>query len=348
MKAKTSSLRIILINIIIIVLLMVVSFVAMEWILRLYIPDMDHKGMNELAPAPLYYRIIPNYQGILEGVKVTINQDGYRDGEFVRNIPENQKLIVVIGDSITFGQGVAQDKTFPAVLQNLLNSGEKTDRFRVWNLGVPGYNTAQEIEVFRSLVLPQKPYWIILAYVVNDVEPVNEGALRIIGGEKPHNEKSWISRQIDDSLLIYIVKSRLGQFIRWFKPDYLVSSYVDDTISLYTMVQSPWSDVSSMIESMKTLSHENDIRFTVAMMPSMIDFERYPFEKISKIVEKFCKDKGIDYLDLLQYFKGMDPSGLHVSMVDSHPNAMAYNIIAKALANHILNSTGDRTQNSGG
>ncbi len=338
MAQKNSSIKVVLINLSLVIVMLVVSFIVLEWVLRLYIPDTDHKGMNELAPAPLYYRIIPNYQGVLEGVKVSINSDGYRDAEFERQRPENQKLVAIVGDSITFGQGVPQEKTFPAVLENILNSSAKKREYRVWNLGVPGYNTHQEYEVFNSLVLPQKPYWIFLAYIVNDVEPINEGALRIIGGEKPKDHASWISGQLDESLVIYLARNRLGQMIRMFKPDYYGSSYIDDTISLYGGPVSPWFDVSKTIESMKRISDENNIRFTVVTLPSMIDFENYPFEKINRLLESFCKEKGIDFLDVLPYFRGKTPSSFHVSMIDSHPNEFAYRIIARAIADHMAES----------
>lgn len=338
MAEKNSSLKIISVNLSLVIVLLVVSFVGAEWFLRLYIPDTDHKGMNELAPAPLYYRIIPNYQGVLEGVKVSVNSDGYRDSEFERQRPEYQKLVAIIGDSITFGQGVPQEKTFPAVLETLLNSSTKKREYRVWNLGVPGYNTQQEYEVFNSLVLPQKPYWIFLAFIVNDVEPVNEGALRIIGGEKPQGQASWISRQLDESLVIYLARNRLGQMIRMFKPDYHGSSYIEDTVRLYEGTESPWIAASKAIESMKLLSDEKNIRFTVVMIPSMMDFERYPFEKINRLLESFCKEKGIDFLDVLPHFRGHNPSSFHVSMIDSHPNEFAYRIIARAIADHMAKS----------
>ena len=335
MAKKNSSLKIVIINLCLVIALLAVFFVGTEWLLRLYIPDTDHKGMNELAPAPLYYRIIPNYRGALEGVKVSINSDGYRDAEFERQRHDNQKLVAIIGDSITFGQGVPQEKTFPAVLEKLLNQSGKKSEYRVWNMGVPGYNTHQEYEVFNSLVLPQKPYWIFLAYIVNDVEPINEGALRIIGGEKPQAQDSWISRQLEESIVLYLVRNRIGQMIRMFKPEYRVSSYVEDTVGMYEGPESPWIAVSKAIESMKLLSDERNIRFTVLMIPSMMDFERYPFEKINRLVESFCKEKGIDFLDVLPYFRGQNPSSFHVSMIDSHPNEFAYRIIAEAIAAHM-------------
>ena len=337
MAQKNSSLKILVINISLVFVLLAVSLIAAEWILRLYIPDTDHKGMNELAPAPLYYRIIPNYQGILEGVKININSDGYRDSEFERQRHDNQKLVAIIGDSITFGQGVAQEKTFPAVLENLLNQSGKKTEYRVWNLGVPGYNTQQEFEVFNSFVLPQNPGWIFLAYVINDVEPVNMDALKLISGEKPENPKSWLSTQLERSLTIQVVRNRLGRVIKLFKPDYRFSSYVDDALNQYEGSNSSWSAVSKMIEAMNNMAQKNDIKFTVVMIPSIMDFNNYPFQRINQKMELLCKEKGIDFLDLLPYFKNLDPQKLVVSIIDAHPNSLAHKIIAGALAERVVN-----------
>lgn len=329
-------LKIILINLILIVILVGVSFYAVESILRSYVPDTDHTGMNELAPAPLYYRIKPNFGGVLEGVQVTINSHGYRDREFIKQRPQEEDLIAILGDSITFGQGVPQDETFPAILEKLLNeskSGQK--HFRVWNLGVPGYNTMQEYEVFKSLVLPAKPTWVFLAYVINDVEPVNQGALKLIAGNKTEPTKSWFSYQWDKSIVVHIAKNRLGGLIRWIKPDWRFSSYVDDAISQYEGPESPWTEVSKIIISIKKLCDENGIRFTLVMTPSMMDFNNYPFLRINQIVEAFCKDNNIDFLDVLPYFKNSNPEQLFVSTIDPHPNGLAQSMIARALMDHI-------------
>lgn len=329
------SLKVILINLSLIIVLLIASFLMIEWGLRLHIPDTDHTGMNELAPAPLYYRIKPNFSGILEGVKVDINSDGFRDNEFMKQRPEKQKLIAILGDSIAFGQGVPQDQTFPAILEKLLNVPPVDMNYTVWNLGVPGYNTQQEYQVLQSLVLPANPNWVFLAYVINDVEPVNKEALKLIAGEKPDRSRSWFSQQLDKSITLEIARNRMGRILRWFKPDWRFSSYVDDAIAMYAGPGGPWSDVSNIIESMKIDCDRKNIRFTLVMTPAMMDFSNYPFRKINQTVERFCEEKGIDYLDVLPYFRNYDPQKLAVSIIDSHPNAQAQAIIASAVADHI-------------
>lgn len=49
---------------------------------------------------------------------VSINSLGYRDEEF--NLNQRKKRILVIGDSFTFGYGVNNDESYPALLNNLL------------------------------------------------------------------------------------------------------------------------------------------------------------------------------------------------------------------------------------
>ncbi len=332
-KSYSAMLRVILVNLALVALLLVISFVAIETVLRMYIPDTDHTGMNELAPAPLYYRIKPDFDAVLEGVKVTTNSDGYRDDAFEKRKPENKQLIAVIGDSIAFGQGVPQAQTFPSRLEKLLNSSLTADKkYAVWNMGVPGYNTWQEYEVLKSLLEMADPDWVFLAYVINDVEPVNQDALKLLSGENNKSSSHGIFR---NSIAIQIARNRLGRVVRWFKPEWYFSSYVEDTVLQYMDPQGPWKEVSNIIKSMQMLCDQKKIRFTVVMTPTMMDFNNYPFLEINQKMKNFCRQNGIDYLDVLPYFMGLDHQRLVVSMIDSHPNAQAQEIIARALMDHI-------------
>ena len=58
--------------------------------------------------------------------------------------------IIVLGDSFTFGQAVPQERLFTSVLERNLNHSPSV-RFEVINAGVPGYGSAQELLLLRSL-----------------------------------------------------------------------------------------------------------------------------------------------------------------------------------------------------
>ena len=75
----------------------------------------------------------------------TINQAGFRDYVYTKHKPAGTFRIIVIGDSTTAGNGVkALEKTYPKVLEKILNKGQGSHRrYEVLNMGVGGYHTAR-------------------------------------------------------------------------------------------------------------------------------------------------------------------------------------------------------------
>ncbi len=74
-------------------------------------------------------------------------------------------VIVAFGDSLTAGQGVDRDETFPAYLQREIDSRRLA--FRVVNEGVSGDTTAKALSRVGT-ALAYGPQWVILALGAND------------------------------------------------------------------------------------------------------------------------------------------------------------------------------------
>ncbi len=130
----------------------------------------------------------PNLQIVREGVEIKTNSNGFRDTDFSGEPKPGEFLIAVLGDSFVFGQGVPQTETMPVILQKILNKSSKDPRFRVWNLGVSGYNTEQEAYLLKSFALPRKPNWVVVGYNINDCEPIGvdpSSVKKEERGEKP-------------------------------------------------------------------------------------------------------------------------------------------------------------------
>lgn len=149
--------------------------------------DLTNKEKLELPQCPYDFRIPsenpnlmfelkPNYKGCFDGFNVKlprtttieINSDGIRDREFSVEKPPNVFRIVVLGDSFAFGQGVENNETFAKVLETFLNNNSKKWKYEVLNFGVPGYNTLQEVELFKRKALKYKPDMVIVGFVEND------------------------------------------------------------------------------------------------------------------------------------------------------------------------------------
>jgi hypothetical protein len=118
----------------------------------------------DVAPRPLEPLHVPNYQ-ISDNPVIgyeyrpgygptdepfdsshrgySINRAGFRDHEYPLEKPPGVYRILVLGDSTTAGNGIANlDRTYTKVLEKILN--EDGDRkFEVLNMGVGGYHTMQ-------------------------------------------------------------------------------------------------------------------------------------------------------------------------------------------------------------
>ncbi len=77
-----------------------------------------------------------------------------------------QKKLIVLGDSLTEGYGVAKDAAFPAVLEKKLHEAGKKE-WTVINAGVSGSTTASGISRMKW-VFKSKPDAVILALGAND------------------------------------------------------------------------------------------------------------------------------------------------------------------------------------
>jgi acyl-CoA thioesterase-1 len=77
-----------------------------------------------------------------------------------------QKKLIVLGDSLTEGYGVAKDAAFPAVLEKKLHEAGKKE-WTVVNAGVSGSTTASGISRMKWL-FKSKPDAVLLALGAND------------------------------------------------------------------------------------------------------------------------------------------------------------------------------------
>src|SRR5262245_22837150 len=114
----------------------------------------------------LVYELNKNY--------AEINSFGMRDEEFDIASIRGLYKIAVIGDSHAYSTKVKNlSETFPAQLEKYLNQDTGQHTIKVINFGVPGYNTAQELELLKDKVLMFEPRMIILQYCINDTHICN-------------------------------------------------------------------------------------------------------------------------------------------------------------------------------
>jgi len=113
-------------------------------------------------------RLGENYDGWFAGVPVRTNNLGLRAvRDYDLRKQPNTFRILVLGDSVTFGHGAVHD--YPSLLESLLKQWRPGTDWQVWNLGVPGYNTSQELAQLVELGPAYQPDLVIVGFYINDI-----------------------------------------------------------------------------------------------------------------------------------------------------------------------------------
>lgn len=109
------------------------------------------------------------------GIAYTINAQGFRGSPVVEKRDPKVPCILFIGDSFTFGYGVNDDETFPAISERLLrDSGTEAECL---NLGVTGYNLANYRAALAENLKLFDPDAVVVTVYLNDAEPTNRGVV---------------------------------------------------------------------------------------------------------------------------------------------------------------------------
>ncbi|MBQ16868.1 MAG: hypothetical protein CMJ65_07060 [Planctomycetaceae bacterium] len=100
---------------------------------------------------------------------VIANRQGFReDHEIAAVKPDNEVRLLFLGDSCTFGFGVAHDQTFVAHCEDRLNEQNPGHRFECLNAGVPGYTLFQGCRVLDQEGPRVKPDVVVACFGFND------------------------------------------------------------------------------------------------------------------------------------------------------------------------------------
>jgi lysophospholipase L1-like esterase len=98
---------------------------------------------------------------------VRVNSLGLRGPELEPKA-EDELRVLALGDSLTYGQGVADDETLPAWLEHDLREREPGRAVRVVNAGLRAYDTRQELALLEELGPTIAPDVVVLCWYWND------------------------------------------------------------------------------------------------------------------------------------------------------------------------------------
>lgn len=324
-----------------------VFFVLGEIIIRLLVPiEPPSPAMFQRLPSsPRLIGPIPNFESKDKLVK--INSKGFRDHEYHEEKRENTLRIIVLGDSFTFGVGVTLENAYPKQLEKMLNKKSSSRPVEILNMGVPGYNTYQELILLKEVGLNYKPDLVIVGFVLNDVDLLDPDLLssegierqrlladKVVGDSKPKIFKLY--RFIKSkSQFLYFILFRLSALVKQLDlPVTTEATYYRDAYHEYNR---GWQIAKRSLKEIVDLGRIKNFQVLVVIFPFLANLDdSYLWSDAHHQIESFCKSQDIQVVDLFPYFKGYRPGTLWISLIDSHPNAKGQQIAAKAVYEEIL------------
>ena len=192
---------------------------------RTYV-DIFSPAPNAAARTALLRRFMPTLPAEFRESptwSISLNSEGYRNGEIARPKPPGTVRIACIGDSWTFGMNVDQDRSYPSRLAVHLRDGRPPMNADVVNYGVLGYTSFQGLQLAKTRVFDLQPDIVAIGFGMNDSDVGGYRDRDMVGGEPPRFSRRVLDAAKDlesYQLLNYFAQTlkfhpkSIGEFMR--------------------------------------------------------------------------------------------------------------------------------------
>ena len=247
-----------------------------------------------------------------------------REREFDPVKLEGIYRIAVIGDSVTFGQGIPEDQRYTNRLERAL--GGTQAGYEVLNFGWPGAETRQQIRMLEK-VLKIDPDFVLLQWFVNDFEDVKKGRPRY---RQLMPVRKYHYRLHAKSALYYVLNSGWYAIQERFGT---VGTYTDYMHRRFGDPQNAESKrATGELRRLIELNREAGVPMGIVLFPQLRQqlATAYPFGYLHDRVLALCQEYGIPCVDLTDTFipHATNIRRLQVNRFDAHPNGFANELAA--------------------
>ena len=250
------------------------------------------------------------------------NALGFRDVEHAAvKVPGTLRL-VVLGDSVAAGQGVARlEDIFPRRLEDdLTTAGLPAE---VVSLAVSGYDTGQEVAMLADRGLAFEPDRVILAYCLNDRQRSDGGILETLE-ERERNAAGQVRARyhpvLVESALYRLLRHRLGGAPK-------------------AGAERKGASQPEAFAQLGRMAGAHGFSVLVVIFPRFGEWGNYPEEwaREHERVRRMADAEGFEVLDLLPAFERCRERASEPLALDRyHPTAVGHACAARAVTEHLV------------
>lgn len=269
----------------------------------------DHPQLGYVHPKSVSYELGTN--------RVELNSHGLRDEEVLYAKEPDERRVLVLGDSVTFGWGVNQGKTFSDRMEPLL-SAETGNKWQVINAGVNGYNSEQEATYLRIEGMQYSPDIVILVYVDNDIDAVFDP--NVTTWRRYPNWPESFPQLLERLRSLSYLYQLTWLFSRMQDVDEHAGGGIPSTYPASVTSRSGWPASRAALKEIKNQCKKAQIPFLVAKQNGN---DPAFFAELS--------ESGIEAIALTLAEAEVPADQRHVSRIDPHPSEAVHAMYAKYL-----------------
>ncbi len=278
------------------------------------------------------YHYQPNSIGITHGHPIKINNWGFRGADFEKRSALDSDLyrVMILGDSVVFGEGVSTADRFTEQASARLRDKRPDTRFELINLGVEGFETLQELKIMKVLGEVISPNLVVVGFSTNDpnisykhYEPI----------KFPLN--GIVSKLRDHLLTVRILEKMYDPIVRKVAG---IPTHDEEVQAAYNPTSENWNIFTVAVRDIAAWSMEN------TGQPPVVILLEDPAQSKKKGRYEAAKrafiENGFAWLE--------PPAGCYraVSRFDPHPSPFTHQVFADVLSAYLADKTPAPSQKS--
>jgi lysophospholipase L1-like esterase len=231
------------------------------------------------------------------------NHEGYRDADHDPGSP--RRRIVWLGDSVSFGLGVAQERTFVGRLQRQLAG--RPDPWEIVNLSIFAYDTRHELEALEEDGLRHRPDLLVLQFYMNDFSISSPG--NQVARASWTDRLAAVKNRIVYKSALYLRAQQAAMGLSYLLLHDARRRYFPETLNAgEPRAQSAYLAARPADGALPTfqalavigrLARERRIPLLVLVSPDEVQLFTDRYDGVSRRVVRFCQSEGIDAFDPL-------------------------------------------------
>jgi len=296
--------------------------------------------------------------------RVSLNGHGYRDDEFVKQKPEGNLRMLLIGDSYVFG---VSDKAevIDVQLEGLLSEGTG-QACEVFSLGLPGLGFPEYWRIFKQFVGYGPDAITLLLYIDNDIsqgagDPHPEPGPFCAAAFQPRPEDMDDLDDLRPKLEVLVKEGKLAPDIGRLMMRGKLNPYLHELADRgpmdahYDGLPAAFENNAEMQSTILAMAKEAKrvgASFVLCLAPGKYQVRKFEGwevlkklcvqwddavlqnRKIQDAILRFCAEHEVECVDTLPAMKKC-PARCYYK-IDDHLNAAGNRVVAETLARHLL------------